>query len=294
MRTSVTTLHLLIAFAAACAAGEQRERRAADTAGRKAARAIPTADTTGGSAGDTIVGARVDTVPAPQSAVRKRIVNPPPPILPADTVLRADPTGAPHVPLIFPHACEGEDCVDTFRAVACRGVQLRVAPSDSSVVVAELLRGDSVEITRRDLHLLRAGRVIVRRPITIDHDIFDGPEGDETRPRADTVHFSPGDTVYLLAYAGMGSWSWWHHGKSESTDQFFAVPDDDWLGRPQRIDADSRAIALSKPRTADWWLVTPKAGGTGWWRNDGSWSLRPSAHSFDAPPCPPSDSATQR
>ncbi|HET9004310.1 MAG TPA: hypothetical protein VFN39_09970 [Gemmatimonadaceae bacterium] len=280
MRTPITARHLVLAFATACATREKP--------------APSTADTTRPSAGNTLTVAHPGTVIAPQQAVRKLVVNPPPPIMPADTVVRADSSGGPRMPVVLPHWCEGEDCEETFRAIACREVQLRVAPSDSSAVVAELLRGDTVEITRRDLHVLRAGRIIVRRLITIDSYTVDGPHGDEQRPRDDTVHFAPGDTVYLLAYTGMGSWYWWHAGKAEGTELSFAVADDGWLGITRKIDADSRAIGLSKPQTADWWLVRPRVGGTGWWRNDGSWSLHPDTPSIDAPDCPRPDSAARR
>jgi hypothetical protein len=279
MRASIPALHLLLVFAAACAIQERHDR--------------PASDTIRPSAGDGRTAASADTTSPREPAVRKLVVDPPPPIIPADTVPLADSNGGPRMPLVLPHACEGEDCEETFRAVACRAVQLHVAPSDSSAVVAELLRGDSVEITRRDLHVLRAGRVIVRRPITIDSYTVEGPEGDEKRPSDDTVHFAAGDTVYLLAYTGMGSWYWWHKGKAEGTDLSFAVAEDDWLGITEKIDADSRAIGLSKPQTADWWLVKPRVGGAGWWRSDGSWSLHPDAHSFDVPDCPP-DSAARR
>jgi hypothetical protein len=273
VRTSIPALHFLLVFTAACVTREQP--------------APPATDTTRPSAHDSVAAAAADTAPVPESPARKLVVDPPPPIMPADTVPLADANGGPRMPLVLPHACEGEDCEETFKAVACRAVQLRVAPSDSSAVVAELLRGDTVEITRRDLHVLRAGRVIVRRPIMIDSYTVEGPEGDEQRPSDDTVHLAAGDTVYLLAYTGMGSWYWWHRGKAEGTDLPFAVSDDGWLGIPRKIDADSRAIGLSKPQTSDWWLVKPRIGGTGWWRSDGSWSLHPEAHSFDVPDCPP-------
>jgi hypothetical protein len=106
--------------------------------------------------------------------------------------------------------------------------------------------------------------------VTLDWDEYtDGG----TFPRKDTLHLAAGDTVYLLHYLALGSWAWWHRGKDDGGAEFWVGPEDGELGGVISGSDSSVAVALSHPRTADWWRVETRSGASGWWRADSLGSL---------------------
>jgi hypothetical protein len=172
-------------------------------------------------------------------------------------------------PVLFPRACEGEDCEVEFPAFACGAVQLRSAAADTAPIVARVARGDTVDVRSRDLHVLVPGRIVLRRNFALTD--WKGEEG--RIPRQDTLRFAAGDTVYLLRYHELGAWTWWHRGGLQDGDEFWAGPRDGELGGVMRKRDSSVAVGLSHPRSEDWWRVQLKSGQSGWWRADTLYSL---------------------
>jgi hypothetical protein len=177
--------------------------------------------------------------------------------------------GALRGPLVFPATCEGEDCDVEFPALACAAVELRATAADTARIVARVVRGDTVQVRTVDLHVDDPGRVVLRRDFALDW--VDGGEGRS--PAADTLHFAAGDTVYLLHYESLGSWKWWHRGRVQSGNEFWAGPAHESLGGATQSEDSSVAIALSHPRRSSWWRVEPRTGNAGWWRADTLYSL---------------------
>jgi hypothetical protein len=169
------------------------------------------------------------------------------------------------MPLVIERFCQGESCSVEYPALACAPVELRAAAADSAAVVARVRRGDTVDVRTRNLHVLEPGRVVVRRDFALTWDV--DAEGDRS-PRQDTLRFTAGDTVYLLHYHELGSWAWWHRGRTASGSEFWAGPEDGDLGGAIFSDDASLAVGLSQPRTEDWWHVVPRSGRPGWWRAD--------------------------
>lgn len=225
------------------------------------------------AARDTTPAALVDTAVATLSAdttaaplARDSVV------LPADTGVRVGADRRPRFPVIFSTSCEGEDCETTFRAFACAPVDLHASPTGDAAVVARVGRGDSVDVRRTDIHVLRPGMIFVKQPIILDSDP-DSDTGDPI-PRGDTLRLAAGDTVYLLQYLGLGSWYYWSHGKLTSGAEFWGGPPDySALGASAMADT-SRAVARSQPLTEKWWLVARGGRTLGWWRADSVHRLR--------------------
>jgi hypothetical protein len=220
---------------------------------------------------DTTV-APATALPAPTSASLSRDTV----ALPADTGVRVGPDGLPAFPMIFPFSCEGEDCETAFAAFACAPLELRASPTVNAPVVARVARGDTVDVARADLHILRPGMVFVKQSILIDED--PDMETDEMRPRTDTLRFAVGDTVYLLQYLELGWWRFWSHGKTSDAAEFWGGPAGDHaLGASSRADT-SRAVARSQPLSERWWLLQSGTRPMGWWRVDSTASLRSVYH----------------
>lgn len=218
--------------------------------------------------------------PAPIDTVAIGSPPPPPPAAPAETIRLA---GAPQVgssrpaegpappmmPMIFPRTCEGEDCQAEFSALACAAVELRSDAADTAPIVARVAKGDTVNVRTQDLHVLKPGRVVVRRDFTLDW----ADAGEGRYPATDTRRFAAGDTVYLLHYNALGSWTWWYRGEVQSGNEFWAGPRDESLGGVTGSRDSSIAVALSHPRRESWWRVEPQSGAGGWWRADTLYSL---------------------
>jgi hypothetical protein len=190
---------------------------------------------------------------------------------PGDTnSVRFDASGRPMVPIVLHDYCAGEDCVTKFDAVACIATALRGGPADSSAIVTTVAEGDSLRVEHRDLRIPRVGTVVTRTAFVLGSDT--GVEDDDEHPRSDTVRFAAGDTVYLIAYGALGSWSWAHHGMEHASQEFWATAPDHALGGVS--DDSSRAVGLSTPTTEDWWFVRPRTGQPGWWHADGHEELQ--------------------
>ncbi len=181
-----------------------------------------------------------------------------------------NPRSRPTMPRIIEGFCFGESCSTDFPARACRSVELRAAQVHTAVVVARVARGDTVKVHGRNLHVLEPGLVVMQRDFALG---WDTDSDMDPFPRTDTLHFAAGDTIYLLHYLALGSWAWWHRGKEETGGAFWSGPPDGELGGASHATDSSTAVALSHPRTADWWQVETRSGSTGWWRADTLGSL---------------------
>lgn len=190
----------------------------------------------------------------------------------ADTGVRVGSDGRLRFPIVFAASCQGEGCETSFRAIACAPVELRAAADTAAPVVARIARGDSVHVSRTDLRLLRPGLVVVKQSIVRESE----PDMDDDHPipRRDTLHFAPGDTVYLLQYEQLGWWSYWWKGRTTDGAGFWGTPfeDGDALGV---ITSDtSHAVARSHPAIERWWLLDAGDRPVGWWRADSAETLR--------------------
>lgn len=188
-----------------------------------------------------------------------------------DTGVRVGPGGRLLLPIVFPAACEGEDCQSAFTALACSAVELHAAPDTTSPVVARIAGGDSVHVQRTDLHVLQPGVVVVKRSFVLASEPRDADSGPQ--PRTDTLHLAAGDTVYLLRYQMLGSWVYRWKGRTTEGSEFWGGPfEGEPIGGAERDS--SRAVARSQPVIDSWWLLDDGTRPLGWWRADSTASLR--------------------
>ncbi|HEY2853415.1 MAG TPA: hypothetical protein VGJ18_11245 [Gemmatimonadaceae bacterium] len=189
----------------------------------------------------------------------------------ADTGSRSASRGRLAFPMILDSTCEGEDCETTFAALACDDVVLQAAPSTTAAIVARIKRGDTLNVRRTDLHVLRPGIVVLKRNYVLDSSTDE--EGSRS-PRPDTLHFAAGDTVYLVQYLGLGSWEWWHRGRTSSGGEFWAGPVNAHRGGVARSKDSTIAVGRSHPVSQAWWLIQRRTGQVGWWAADSARAVR--------------------
>lgn len=234
-----------------------RDTAARDSAARRVAVVAPAA------ARDSVVlPLTADTTATPLS--RDTVT------FPADTGLRLGADGRPVFPLIFARSCEGEDCETSFPAFACAPVDLRASPFPTAPVVARVARGDTVQVSRADLHVVQPGIVVVKARTVIDSEF---PGDGDPRPRPDTLRLAAGDTLWLIRYESLGEWDYWWRGRMSSGSEFWGVPPTGEAFGESSADS-SRAIARSQPVTESWWLLSSGARPLGWWRVDSLARLR--------------------
>jgi hypothetical protein len=185
----------------------------------------------------------------------------PPATSPETVGLAGSPRGPQPLvmPMVFPRMCEGESCDVEFPALACAAVELRSAAADTAPIVARIATGDTVNVRTIDLHVVKPGLVILRRDFALDW----ADDGEQRYPAKDTLRFNAGDTVYLLHYESLGSWTWWHRGHLQSGNEFWAGPAHEKLGGVTQSDDSSVAVARSHPRRASWWRVELPSGAPG-------------------------------
>lgn len=261
VRAARTIARLSLVVLGGCSIAQKgdasRDTAARDSAARRVAVLAPAA------ARDSVVlPLTADTTATPLS--RDTVT------LPADTGLRLGADGRPAFPLIFAATCEGEDCETSFPAFACAPVDVRASPSPTAPVVARVARGDTVQVSRADLHVVQPGVVVVKRKTVLDSDF---PGDGDRRPRPDTLRLAAGDTLWLIRYESLGEWDYWWRGRMTSGSGFWGVPATaDALG--ESSTDSSRAIARSQPVTESWWLLSSGARPLGWWRADSLARLR--------------------
>ena len=201
----------------------------------------------------------------------------------ADTGLRLDAGGHPRLPIAYAGWCEGEGCETRFPAVACATAVLRQRPRLDAPAIARVRPDDTLHVDRVDLHVVRPGIVLVKKPLVLDTDR--DMDSNEPRARRDTLRFAAGDTVYLISYEQLGWWSYVWRGRERSSEGFWGTPpnaDDGALGVVS--DDSSFAIARSQPEREYWWLVRRGDHPIGWWHRDSTHALRSiSALHPDAP-----------
>jgi hypothetical protein len=179
----------------------------------------------------------------------------------------AGPNRASAIPTVFRDACQGEDCEGRFAGLACVATTLRKEPADTSPTIERAARGDTVQVTQTDLHVVSPGAVVMRRDFDLNWE--DASEAGRF-PRADTLHFKASDTLYLLRYLELGDWTWWRNGRLESGSQFWAAGD----GFGTMSDDSSIAVARSQPNIQTWLRVVRRNGVAGWWQQDSVRSIR--------------------
>lgn len=186
---------------------------------------------------------------------------------PPQDSLRFDAAGRPILPWIVRSMCEGEDCGTRFEAEACAPTALHAEPDDTSPAVARIAEGERVQVVRSDLHVNRAGIVVMKRDHVLDEDTG---EEDGVFPRQDTLRFTRGDTMYVLHYLALGRWIFAYHGRTYDSNEFWGTTTQDMGAN----DGDSTvAIARSRPDREDWLLVATRAGVIGWWSRK-HWELQ--------------------
>jgi hypothetical protein len=188
-----------------------------------------------------------------------------------DTGVRTDAQGRLVFPIVFASACEGEDCETSFPALACDNAVLHGAPNGNAAIVARVTRGDSLVVKRTDVHVLHPGIVVLKQAYVLDADRAE--DGEAPHPRADTLRFAAGDTLYLLRYLALGEWVWWR-GRVSAGSEFWAGPVNGRLGGAMDSADSSRAVARSQPAIQDWWLIQRPGGAVGWWLRDSLPSIR--------------------
>jgi hypothetical protein len=171
----------------------------------------------------------------------------------------------PKMPMIRAGACPGEDCTYGGTVIACEDLQLFSTDSVGGKPLGVTLhKGDTVTVVTGNLHLLEPGIVVMKRDYAIT-DIID-ESSDYKAPRPDTLRFFAGDTVYVLEYQELGSWSWWYRGKLNGGDEF-------WTGAFQNSygpgDEQRPAVAISKPRGEWWYKLQGARAPKGGWMRDG-------------------------
>ena len=209
----------------------------------------------------------IATVAAPQTpSTDSAFAVPEVPVPPQDS-LRFDSAGHPILPWIVRNTCEGEDCGTQFEAEGCSATALHAEPEETSPVVASIAEGERVQVVRSDLHVNRAGIVVMKRDHVLDKDT--GAE-DDVVPRKDTLRFTRGDTMFVLHYLALGRWVVAHHGRTYDTDEFWGTTTHD-MGANE--GDSSVAIARSRPEREVWLLVATRPGVIGWWRGE-HWELQ--------------------
>jgi hypothetical protein len=170
-------------------------------------------------------------------------------------------------PTVFHDACQGEDCETRFLGLTCAPATLRAQPNESSPVIEQLPKGDTVDVIQTDLHVLAPGLVTMQRDFALNW--YDDPDGGRF-PRKDTLSFATSDTLYLLRYLALGEWLWWRNNRLESGSQFWAASD----GFGATLSDSSIAVALSQPEIQTWLRVIRPNGPRGWWQVDSMRSIR--------------------
>lgn len=165
----------------------------------------------------------------------------------AQTVTRNPP---PPTPWIAFGECPGEGCTLERPWTACTTVVVRTEKREDAPVAFTLHRGERVTLLHGDVHVELPGLVVFRDTVTYHPRSW--------APSHDSVHFTPGDTLYLLNYLGEGHLVWWLRGHAD-TGQVF------WWTWPEPDPDPARRAALVRRTRAVWWVrVRNGAGSEGW------------------------------
>lgn len=186
-----------------------------------------------------------------------------PKIADGDTLPRRDHSKwRPGMPMVRAGACPGESCYYGYPVVACQDLPLRSTDSFAAKEIGTVTKGDTATLVTGNLHLTEPGIVLIKRDYAIT-DIEDG--GESYGPAKDTLRFFAGDTLYVLDYLELGSWSWWYRGKEGAGNEF-------WSGPLQRSFAGKKnlpAVSISEPRGEWWYELRSRTGSDGWVRTNG-------------------------
>ena len=170
-------------------------------------------------------------------------------------------------PVVTEDACQGESCVSSYQAVACRVVQLLTAPRSGAASAAILKSGDTIDV-RTDLHLKKPGIVVLKRAIEIPDEWNTG-----LREAPPPLRFAAGDTLLLLNYIGEGFWKASHKGRVTEVLEFWGGPGQAETGPDDDAQA---AVAIGTAPEIDTWLRVSRSGEViGWWLTDDSDALIP-------------------
>lgn len=147
---------------------------------------------------------------------------------------------APPLPLIQRDACPFE-CCQFGQWIARSQIPVYKGEDDTSVV-ATLAEGDSFQAVTGNLHVEKAGIVVVTKPVD---------------------SLMTGDTVYSLAYRGEGETDIWQNGDIETVDMFWRSTEDTAAGQ---ADSVYSGVLISRPLMVWWVSIQLPDGSTGWLR----------------------------
>jgi hypothetical protein len=179
------------------------------------------------------------------------------PPAPESEPVRFDAAGRPIMPIVQHGACEGESCEGGFVAYACLATDVQRGPAQDEPIIARIPEGQFVQV-RRDLIVRSPGVVVVKKDFQLDWDEAE----NERVPRADTVQFARGDTLYVLNYLELGRWTWAFRGRLYDSGEFWTDIDP---ATARTRNESAYATMHSEPAREDWWKVTQRDGSTGWW-----------------------------
>lgn len=157
----------------------------------------------------------------------------------------------PRMPYIVKDACEGEGCITSGRWAACADiVALREERRDAPPVFT-IHAGERFTAVTSDLHVEAPGIVVFRHPMITPPN----ENGD-----ADSIAFTPADTLYILNQQGEGYVTWWFRGRAAPGYQFW-----DYDGSPDFVPSATDTAALVRPPRTVWWVkVRRPQGQEGW------------------------------
>jgi hypothetical protein len=182
-------------------------------------------------------------------------------LLAACVSTRPTPLTGPHMPLIVPGFCSGEDCEFHYQAIACRAFDLRDGDSSRAGVINHIGRRDTVFVENGSLRVTAPGVVVIKRDLVLTTDV-----GMDDRPfaRDDTLTFARGDTLYLLHYNALDDWEWWVRGHETRGQRFWFHPDKPNMGLGANSADSTTAVARSYPVVEQWLFMRPRTGSPGW------------------------------
>jgi hypothetical protein len=162
----------------------------------------------------------------------------------------------PPMPYIAANTCQGEGCVRSGTWAACSTLVALQEKQNGAPSVFTIQPGEKFTALTGDVHVEVPGMVVFR-------DTISSPVDERGAP-ADSILFTPADTLYVLNVRGEGYLVWWFRGQAMDGYQF-------WAGEPfgvRRSRPTDPAVVVRGPRSVWWVHVRNLAGREGWIRGD--------------------------
>ncbi len=169
-----------------------------------------------------------------------------------------------HFPYIQKKVCPFE-CCQFGKWISKSPLKVYANEGDATRVSFTIAPGDSFIAVTGNVHMMRPGIVVVTKPV---------------------APFSPGDTLYTLAYRGEGFIDVWHRGKLENIEMFWG-PMSESSSPAIKSPRGSRysGVLVSKPHMIWWVQITCRDGRSGWLKlvntSDSGFSLEESIDGMD-------------